>query len=139
VAKNVVAAKLATRCEVQVAYAIGVAKPMGVYVTTFGTGVVDEAKIAKVVASLFDFRPAALIETLDLRRPIYKATAAYGHFGRTEKSFTWERTDRAQELADALLPKKSKGAALANGNGHASSKKKPAPRGKRGRGAEALS
>jgi S-adenosylmethionine synthetase len=135
-----VAAKLATRCEVQVAYAIGVAKPMGVYVTTFGTGVVDEAKIAKVVSSLFDFRPAALIETLDLRRPIYKATAAYGHFGRTEKSFTWERTDRAQELADALLPKKLKAAAL-NGNGHAPSKKKPAPRGKRGRGrgADALS
>jgi S-adenosylmethionine synthetase len=140
VAKNVVAAKLATRCEVQVAYAIGVAKPMGVYVTTFGTGVVDDAKIAKVVSSLFDFRPAALIETLDLRRPIYKATAAYGHFGRTEKSFTWERTDRAQELADALLPKKAgKGVALANGNGHAKPKKKsgkPA-RGKR-RGAEAL-
>ena len=138
VAKNVVAAKLATRCEVQVAYAIGVAKPMGVYVTTFGTGVVDEAKIAKVVSSLFDFRPAALIETLDLRRPIYKPTAAYGHFGRTEKSFTWERTDRAQELADALLPKKLK-AANAGTNGHGP-KKKPAPaRGKRGRSAEALS
>ena len=139
VAKNVVAAKLATRCEVQVAYAIGVAKPMGVYVTTFGTGVVDEAKIAKVVASLFDFRPAALIETLDLRRPIYKTTAAYGHFGRTERSFTWERTDRAQELADALLPKKLKGMTTANGNGHAKPKKKPAgpARGKRGRGAEA--
>jgi S-adenosylmethionine synthetase len=138
VAKNVVAAKLATRCEVQVAYAIGVAKPMGVYVTTFGTGVVDEAKIAKVVANLFDFRPAALIETLDLRRPIYKATAAYGHFGRTEKSFTWERTDRAEELADALLPKKLKAAGTANGkNGHAKpTKKKPA--GKRARGAEAL-
>src|SRR6187431_1442276 len=101
VAKNVVAAKLATRCEVQVAYAIGVAKPMGVYVTTFGTGVVDEAKIAKVVSNLFDFRPAALIETLDLRRPIYKATAAYGHFGRTEKTFTWERTDKAEALRSA--------------------------------------
>jgi S-adenosylmethionine synthetase len=135
VAKNVVAAKLATRCEVQVAYAIGVAKPMGVYVTTFGTGVVDEAKIAKVVANLFDFRPAALIETLDLRRPIYKPTAAYGHFGRAEKSFTWERTDRAQELADALLPKKLK--AVEGSNGH-SAKKKPAPgRGKRSRSAAA--
>jgi S-adenosylmethionine synthetase len=106
VAKNIVAAKLARRCEVQVAYAIGVAKPVGVYVTTFGTGVVADEKIAKVVSELFDFRPAALIETLDLLRPIYAKTAAYGHFGRTEKSFTWERTDRADELADALLPKK---------------------------------
>jgi S-adenosylmethionine synthetase len=107
VAKNIVAAKLATRCEVQVAYAIGVAKPVGVYVTTFGTGVVDDAKIAKVVSSLFDFRPRALIEELDLLRPIYRPTAAYGHFGRTEKTFTWESTARAQELADALLPKAS--------------------------------
>jgi S-adenosylmethionine synthetase len=122
VAKNVVAAKLARRCEVQVAYAIGVAKPMGVYVTTFGTGVVDEQKIAKVVTELFDFRPAALIETLDLRRPIYSPTAAYGHFGRSEKSFTWERTDRAAELADALLPKKR--AAKPGSNGGA----KHAPR-----------
>jgi S-adenosylmethionine synthetase len=107
VAKNIVAAKLATRCEVQVAYAIGVAKPVGVYVTTFGTGVVEDAKIAKVVSNLFDFRPRALIEELDLLRPIYRPTAAYGHFGRTEKSFTWESTARAQELADALLPKTS--------------------------------
>jgi S-adenosylmethionine synthetase len=104
VAKNIVAAKLARRAEVQVAYAIGVAKPVGVYVTTFGTGLVDDDKIAKVVSELFDFRPAALIETLDLLRPIYKKTAAYGHFGRTEKSFTWEATDRAAELADELLP-----------------------------------
>jgi S-adenosylmethionine synthetase len=108
VAKNVVAAKLARRCEVQVAYAIGVAKPMGVYVTTFGTGVVPDEKIAKLVERLFDFRPAALIETLELRRPVYRPTAAYGHFGRSEKSFTWERTDRAAELADALLPRKAK-------------------------------
>jgi S-adenosylmethionine synthetase len=108
VAKNIVAAKLARRCEVQVAYAIGVAKPVGVYVTTFGTGVVDDQKIAKIVAELFDFRPAALIETLDLLRPIYAKTASYGHFGRTEKSFTWENTDRADELADALLPKAGK-------------------------------
>jgi S-adenosylmethionine synthetase len=122
VAKNVVAAKLARRCEVQVAYAIGVAKPMGVYVTTFGTGAVEDEKIAKVVSQLFDFRPAALIETLDLRRPIYRPTAAYGHFGRSEKSFTWERTDRAAELADALLPTKVKpspksASAAANGRG----------------------
>jgi len=126
VAKNVVAAKLARRCEVQVAYAIGVAKPMGVYVTTFGTGVVEDAKIAKLVSELFDFRPAALIETLDLRRPIYSPTAAYGHFGRTEKSFTWEKTDRAAELADALLPKKRAGKAT-NGNGTPKSSK-PKPR-----------
>jgi len=133
VAKNVVAAKLARRCEVQVAYAIGVAKPMGVYVTTFGTGVVDDHKIAKVVADLFDFRPAALIETLDLRRPIYSPTASYGHFGRTEKSFSWERTDRAAELADALLPKKPKAS-----NGHAVAAKSTAPsRSKRGKTARA--
>ncbi|HEX5658047.1 MAG TPA: methionine adenosyltransferase [Polyangiales bacterium] len=107
VAKNIVAAKLATKAEVQVAYAIGVAKPVGVYVTTFGTGVVEDAKISKVVEQLFDFRPAALIDELKLLRPIYRPTAAYGHFGRTEKSFSWESTDRAAELADALLPKSS--------------------------------
>ncbi|MCB9661652.1 MAG: methionine adenosyltransferase [Sandaracinaceae bacterium] len=106
VAKNIVASGLATRCEVQVAYAIGVARPMGVYVSTFGTGVIDDEKIAKAVRSLFDFRPAAIIETLDLLRPIYSPTAAYGHFGRTEKTFTWENTDRAEELA-ALVPSKA--------------------------------
>ena len=105
VAKNIVASGVAKRCEVQVAYAIGVAKPVGVYVTTFGTGLVSDDKIARVVSRLFDFRPAALIETLDLLRPIYKPTAAYGHFGRSEKSFTWEQTDRAEELAAELLPK----------------------------------
>jgi S-adenosylmethionine synthetase len=108
VAKNIVAAKLARRCEVQVAYAIGVAKPVGVYVTTFGTGIVEDTKIAKVVEGLFDFRPAALIDELKLLRPIYRPTAAYGHFGRTEKTFSWESTDRAAELADALLPKQTK-------------------------------
>jgi len=108
VAKNIVASKVATRCEVQVAYAIGVAKPMGVYVTTFGTGVTDDEKISKVVSKLFDFRPAAITETLDLLRPIYATTAAYGHFGRTEKTFTWERTDRADELRAALLPKRGR-------------------------------
>jgi S-adenosylmethionine synthetase len=106
VAKNIVASKIASRCEVQVAYAIGVAKPMGVYVTTFGTGSVPDERISKVVSHLFDFRPAAIIETLDLLRPIYAQTAAYGHFGRTEKTFTWERTDRADELRDELLPKR---------------------------------
>jgi S-adenosylmethionine synthetase len=104
VAKNIVAAKLAKKCEVQVAYAIGVARPMGVYVTTFGTGAVPDSKIAAQVSRTFDFRPSGIIKTLDLLKPIYRATAAYGHFGRTEKSFSWERTDKAQELADALLP-----------------------------------
>jgi S-adenosylmethionine synthetase len=108
VAKNIVASKVASRCEVQVAYAIGVAKPMGVYVTTFGTGLVPDEQISKVVSNAFDFRPAAITETLDLLRPIYAPTAAYGHFGRTEKSFTWERTDRAEELRSALLPKRGR-------------------------------
>jgi len=122
VAKNVVAAKVARRCEVQVAYAIGIAKPVGVYVTTFGTGVVDDARISAVVQEMFDFRPRALIEQLDLLRPIYKPTAAYGHFGRTEKSFSWEKTDRAAELADRLLATKHKGSNGAS-NGHGKSSK----------------
>jgi S-adenosylmethionine synthetase len=108
VAKNIVASKVASRAEVQVAYAIGVAKPMGVYVTTFGTGVVPDEKISKAVSKLFDFRPAAITKTLNLLRPIYAPTAAYGHFGRTEKTFTWERTDRAEELREALMPKRSR-------------------------------
>jgi S-adenosylmethionine synthetase len=108
VAKNIVASKVASRCEVQVAYAIGVAKPMGVYVTTFGTGVVPDEDISKAVTKLFDFRPGAIVETLDLLRPIYAPTAAYGHFGRTEKSFTWERTDRAEELRKELMPKRGR-------------------------------
>lgn len=123
VAKNIVKAKLAHRCEVQVAYAIGVAKPMGVYVTTFGTGVVEDEKIAQVVSELFDFRPAALIQELNLLRPIYRPTAAYGHFGRSERSFTWERTDRAAELAEALHPKKTAS--------KKATKKKPATKAKR--------
>jgi S-adenosylmethionine synthetase len=125
VAKNIVAAKLARKCEVQVAYAIGVAKPVGVYVTTFGTGVVADERIQDVVAELFDFRPAALIETLDLLRPIYRKTSAYGHFGRTEKTFTWESTDRAEELADALLPK---GQGLNGKAGKKAKAAKPAPK-----------
>ncbi|MEM9865345.1 MAG: methionine adenosyltransferase [Myxococcota bacterium] len=128
VAKNIVKAGLADRCEVQVAYAIGVAKPMGVYVTTFGTGVVADKKIARVVSSLFDFRPAALIQELNLLRPIYRPTAAYGHFGRSERSFTWERTDRAEELADALMPKK-----LLNGAAKKATKKAAKKRSKRAR------
>ncbi len=117
VAKNIVEAGLAKRCEVQVAYAIGVAKPMGVYVTTFGTGAAPEERIAKVVSELFDFRPRAIVETLDLLRPIYRPTAAYGHFGRPEKTFTWERTDRAAELREAVLGSSS---AKSNGNGNGS-------------------
>ncbi|MBL8679079.1 MAG: methionine adenosyltransferase [Myxococcales bacterium] len=101
VAKNIVAAGLARRCEVQIAYAIGVARPVGVYVDTFGTGVVEEEKISKYVLEKFDMRPRAIIEELDLLRPIYRQTAAYGHFGR--KDFPWESTHRAAELSDALL------------------------------------
>ena len=95
VAKNVVAAGLAKRCETQVAYAIGKAAPVGVFVETFGTGVVPDAKIQEAVLEVFDLRPAAIIRDLDLLRPIYAQTAAYGHFGRELPEFTWERTDKA--------------------------------------------
>jgi S-adenosylmethionine synthetase len=98
VAKNVVAAGLAERFEMQVAYAIGVARPVSIAIDTFGTETVDPAKILGAVKECFDLRPAAIIRDLDLRRPIYRATSAYGHFGRSEKDFTWERTDRADEL-----------------------------------------
>ena len=98
IAKNIVAAKLAQRCEVQLAYAIGVADPVSVRVDTYGTGKVGETKLAQVVQELFPLTPAGLIDYLDLRRPIYKATAAYGHFGRTEDTFTWERVDRVNDL-----------------------------------------
>ena len=101
VAKNVVAAGLADRCEVQVAYAIGVAHPVGVLVETFGTGKVDEAKIAELVLKHFDMRPAAIIKHLDLRRPIYQQTAAYGHFGRPDLDLPWEKIDKAAELREA--------------------------------------
>ena len=101
IAKNVVAAGLARRCEVQVAYAIGVAEPVSVMVDTFGTGVVPEDKIAAAVREVFVFTPRAIIEGLDLLRPIYEKTAAYGHFGRAEKEFTWERVDRKDALRDA--------------------------------------
>ncbi|HUK66894.1 MAG TPA: methionine adenosyltransferase [Anaeromyxobacteraceae bacterium] len=102
IAKNVVAAGLASRCEVQVAYAIGVAEPVSIMVDTFGTGAVQDAKIAAAVRSVFKFTPRAIIEGLDLLRPIYRATAAYGHFGRTEKEFTWERVDKRDALRDAV-------------------------------------
>jgi len=101
VAKNVVAAGLADRCEVELAYAIGVAHPLSVLVETFGTEKVQVAAIEKAVREVFDLRPGAIIRDLDLRRPIYRKTAAYGHFGRSDKDFTWERTDRVEELAEA--------------------------------------
>lgn len=102
VAKNVVAAGLADRAEVQVAYAIGVARPVGLYVETFGTAKVAEDKIAKAIEEVFDLRPKAIIEALDLLRPIYAQTATYGHFGRELPNFTWERTDRAEALKAAI-------------------------------------
>ncbi|BCS98278.1 S-adenosylmethionine synthase [Desulfoluna limicola] len=101
IAKNIVAAGLAKECEVQVAYAIGVAEPVSVLVDTMGTGVVDKARIAEIVRDVFDLRPAAIIEQLDLLRPIYKMTSAYGHFGRTDDyGFTWERTDKVDILRE---------------------------------------
>src|SRR5690606_35835722 len=113
-AKNVVAAGAARRCEIQLAYAIGVADPVSIHVDTFGTGSVDEEAIARALAEVFDFRPRAIIDTLGLRRPIYTATSAYGHFGRTPEEatpvtgegtvslFPWERTDRVDDLRTAL-------------------------------------
>ena len=101
VAKNVVAAGLADRCEVQVAYAIGTARPVGLYVETFGTATVAPERIAKAIREVFDLRPGAIIRDLDLRRPIYRATATYGHFGRELPEFTWERTDRTAALLEA--------------------------------------
>ncbi len=102
VAKNVVAAGLATRCEVQVAYAIGKARPVGMFVDTFGTGVVPDQDIQRAIVEVFDLRPAAIIRDLDLLRPIYQQTATYGHFGRPEMDFTWESTDRAAALKRAV-------------------------------------
>ncbi len=102
VAKNVVAAGLAQRCEVQVAYAIGKAQPVGVFVETFGTGITSDEKIQEAILKVFDLRPAAIIKDLDLKRPIYKKTAIYGHFGREDKDFTWEKTDRAEALKSAI-------------------------------------
>lgn len=98
VAKNIVAAGIADRCEIQLAYAIGVANPLSVNINTFGTGKISEELIAQLVKDNFDLRPAAIIRDLDLRRPIYKKTAAYGHFGRNDEDFTWEKTDKAEIL-----------------------------------------
>src|SRR5262249_13985966 len=101
IAKNIVAAGLAMKAEVQLAYAIGVAEPVSVMVDTFGTAAIDEAKITSLVREHFALTPKGIIEALDLRRPIYKPTAAYGHFGRSGPGFTWERTDRADALRGA--------------------------------------
>ena len=102
VAKNIVAAGLADRCEIQISYAIGVAEPTSISINTFGTGKLSEEKIEDLVAEHFDLRPKGLIAMLDLKRPIYRDTAAYGHFGREEPNFTWEKTDKADALAKAL-------------------------------------
>ena len=102
VAKNVVAAGLADRCEVELAYAIGVSKPLSIMVDTFGTAHVAEHKIVEAVEKTFDLRPGAIIRDLGLRRPIYEKTAAYGHFGREDADFTWEKTDRVEELKASL-------------------------------------
>jgi S-adenosylmethionine synthetase len=102
VAKNIVAAGLATRCEVQLAYAIGFPEPVSVHIDTFGTGKVQDNRISAVVRELFGLKPAEIIRTLDLLRPIYRKTAAYGHFGRELPEFTWERTDKANDLKKAL-------------------------------------
>jgi len=99
-AKNLVAAGVADKCEVQVAYAIGVPEPVSILVNTFDTGKIDEDKISAAMPKLFDFRPAAMIHQLDLKRPVYKRTAAYGHFGRDEEGFTWENTDRVEAIQD---------------------------------------
>ena len=103
VAKNIVAASIAKKCEIQLAYAIGVAQPVSVMVDTFGTGVVSDDKIAEAVKKIFDLRPSAIIDALDLRRPIYRKTAAYGHMGRTDIDLSWERTDKTEQLKNLLL------------------------------------
>jgi len=101
VAKNVVAAGLAARCEIQVSYAIGVAEPTSISIETFGTGTIDDRRIEAIVRDVFDLRPYGIVTMLDLIRPIYRKTAAYGHFGREDEDFTWERTDRADDLRQA--------------------------------------
>ena len=101
VAKNVVAAGLARQCQIQISYAIGIARPTSVMVDTYGTGIIDDDKLAEIVLKTFDLRPKAIIQTLDLLRPIYQKTAAYGHFGRDEPEFTWEATDKVEALRSA--------------------------------------
>jgi S-adenosylmethionine synthetase len=101
IAKNIVAAGLARRCEVQLAYAIGVAEPVSMLIETFGTGTIQDDRLSKIVSDHFDARPGALIQSLNLRRPIFQKTAAYGHFGRTGDDFTWEKLDKADALRNA--------------------------------------
>ena len=113
VAKNIVAAGLAKRCEVELAYAIGVADPVSIMVDSFGTGSVPDEKITRALPEIFTFKPAGMIAHLDLLRPIYKKTACYGHYGRTEPEFTWEKTDKAEELRDAVGLSKPKGKKVA--------------------------
>ena len=102
VAKNIVAAGIASKCEVELAYAIGVAEPVSILVDTFGTGKVEDERIEQAVEKVFDLRPAAIIRALDLRKPIYRATAAYGHMGREDLGVAWEKTNKADELKAAL-------------------------------------
>ena len=102
VAKNVVAAKLASRCEVQLSYAIGIAKPLSINVETFGTGTVEDSRIAEAISQVFDLRPRAIIRDLNLLRPIYRQLAAYGHFGRDDLDLTWEKTNKVADLKKAL-------------------------------------
>jgi len=118
IAKNIVAAKLARRCEVQLAYAIGVAQPVSINVQTFGTGTISESAIERLIREHFDCRPGALIRELDLLRPIYRQTAAYGHFGRSEKEFTWEQPNKAAALASDARSIQPVRTANGNGNGH---------------------
>ena len=118
-----VASGLAKRCEVQFAYAIGVAEPVSMLVDTFGTGVVSDDKLTKAVLATFDARPGMLIKELDLRRPIFRKTAAYGHFGRDEADFTWEKTPLVEKLKDHAH----------STNGHASSKTAPAAKKAKGK------
>jgi S-adenosylmethionine synthetase len=133
IAKNVVAAGLARRCEVQVAYAIGVAEPVSLLVHTFGTGAVTEDRLAEIVRANFDCRPGALVRELNLLRPIYQKTAAYGHFGRNDADFAWEKTNKAEALKAAsrkLYPAGSSARANgngANGNGHGGNGKSESP------------
>jgi S-adenosylmethionine synthetase len=103
IAKNIVAAKLACKCEVQLAYVIGVADPVSICVDTFDTGTIPESQISKIVREVFSLTPKGIIQTLDLKRPIYRSTAAYGHFGRAPENggFTWERTDKVEALKKA--------------------------------------
>ena len=102
IAKNVVAAGLARRCEIQLAYAIGVAEPVSINCNTFGTGVIEETRIIELIRQHFSLTPKGIIESLQLRRPIYRKTAAFGHFGRTEDTFSWEATDKAAALKGAV-------------------------------------